>query len=93
MGLNVRWVGSFRECDSNDCNGGGTPREVPNYFKSDLFGSYMLKSTAGTTTIAAGVNNLLNATPPVIYIGAPDSDGATYDFVGRFLYVRLSQLF
>jgi outer membrane receptor protein involved in Fe transport len=93
VGLNVRWVGSFRECDSNDCNGGGTPREVPNYFKSDLFGSYMLKSTAGTTTIAAGVNNLLNATPPVIYIGAPDSDGATYDFVGRFLYVRLSQLF
>ena len=93
MGLNLRWVGSYKECDGNDCNGGGTPRDVKNYFKSDLFGSYMLKSTAGTTTIAAGVNNVFNATPPVIYINAPDSDGSTYDFVGRFLYLRLSQLF
>jgi outer membrane receptor protein involved in Fe transport len=92
-GTNVHWVGTFKECDGGDCNGGAASRDVVNYFKTDLFGSYMFKSAAGTTTLSAGVNNVLDATPPVIYIQAPDSDGSTYDFIGRFVYARISQLF
>ena len=46
------------------------------------------------TTLTLGVDNLLDRSPPMIYGGRDaNSDGATYDFVGRLLYARLSQSF
>jgi len=92
-GFNLHWVGTYKECADSDCNNGGTPRDVVNYFKTDLYGGYTFKTVAGTTTFAVGVNNVMDATPPVVYNSAPDSDGTVYDFVGRFVYARISQLF
>jgi len=94
-GFNVRYVGSFEECPNRDCNhAGGMSREVAAWTKLDLFGSYSVNSKAGKTTLAVGVNNLMNKNPAVIYAGfAGTSDSATYDYMGRFLYARMSQLF
>jgi hypothetical protein len=44
--------------------------------------------------MAIGVNNVVNTNPTVIYSGfAGTSDSTTYDYMGRFAYARLSQLF
>jgi len=38
------------------------------------------------------VNNISNTPPAVIYNGfAATSDAATYDFFGRFVYLRFAQ--
>ena len=103
-GFTLRFVGKYKECKANNCNDAGTATVAPNlvvasrdvdrYFKLDLFGSYEFKSTAGKTSIGLGVNNVLDATPPVVYNAfADNSDSATYDFMGRMVYLRLSQLF
>ena len=48
----------------------------------------------GKTTLQLGVNNVLDAAPPVIYnAAAANSDATTYDFVGRLVYLRLAQRF
>jgi len=61
---------------------------------ADLFAGYMMKSKAGITRLTVGVNNLLDQKPPLIYIGfAGDSDASTYDYMGRYIYARLSQAF
>ncbi len=47
---------------------------------------------AAGTTIAAGVHDLFNTSPPVAYEAfTPTSDPTVCDFIGRFLYVRLTQ--
>jgi len=97
-GFTLRYVGSYRECASNNCNNADNlamaSRDVGRYFKLDLFGGYDFRSRAGKTTLQIGVNNVLDATPPVVYNAiAANSDAATYDFVGRSAYVRLAQLF
>ncbi|MEO7733852.1 MAG: TonB-dependent receptor, partial [Kofleriaceae bacterium] len=93
-GFNVRYVGPFKECDQNNCNGGAASREVASWYKVDLHATYALKTAAGTTSLTAGVNNVLDRDPPLIYIGFQgDSDAATYDYMGRFFYARMTQLF
>ncbi|HET7503868.1 MAG TPA: TonB-dependent receptor [Kofleriaceae bacterium] len=93
-GFNLRFVGTFKECDQNNCNGGALSRDVARWYKLDLFSSYSLKTVAGTTTLSIGVNNVLDRQPSLIYIGFQgDSDAATYDYMGRFFYARMSQLF
>jgi iron complex outermembrane recepter protein len=93
-GFNVRYVGKLKECDQNNCNGGAPSRNIGYWYKVDLYSSYAVKSKAGTTTLSVGVNNLLDRNPPLIYIGfQADSDAPTYDYMGRFFYARLSQLF
>ena len=93
-GLNVKFVGKFKECQNNNCNGGAPSRWVDHWYKLDLFGSYALKSMGGKTSLTVGVNNLLNRNPSLIYIGFQgDSDAATYDYFGRFFYARLAQAF
>jgi iron complex outermembrane receptor protein len=100
-GFNVRYVGSYKECRANDCNTSANldmaSRDVVAWFKTDLFLSYDLKSRAGTSRLAVGVNNLLDSQPPVIYTGpaanAANSDPGTYDYMGRFVYARLTQQF
>ena len=42
----------------------------------------------GRTTLQVGVNNVFDATPPVVYnAAAANSDATTYDFIGRMVYV------
>jgi iron complex outermembrane recepter protein len=97
-GYTLRFVGSYKECAGNDCNSehnlAVASRDVGRYYKLDLFGGYEVRSRAGKTTLQVGVNNLFDATPPVVYnAAAANSDATTYDFVGRMVYLRLSQLF
>jgi iron complex outermembrane recepter protein len=97
-GLAIRYVGSLRECDTNDCNTGDNlavaSRTIDSYVKLDLFASSELRTTAGTTSLQVGVNNLLDAAPPVIYNAfASSADPSGYDFMGRMVYARLSQRF
>jgi len=93
-GFNVQYIGQFEECANKDCNHDQLSRKVDAWAKLDLFGSYTVKSVAGKTTLAVGVNNVMNTNPAVIYAGfAGTSDSSTYDYMGRFLYMRMSQLF
>lgn len=93
-GFNVRYVGPFKECDQNNCNGGAPSRDVARWYKADAYATIAFKTTAGMTTLTFGVNNLLDQNPPLIYIGFQgDSDAATYDYMGRFFYARMSQQF
>jgi outer membrane receptor protein involved in Fe transport len=97
-GFTLRYVGSYKECAGDDCN---TPqnlaaasRDVDRYVKLDLFGGYDLPSFLGKTTLQVGVNNVFDAAPPLVYNApAANSDATTYDFLGRMVYLRMSQLF
>jgi iron complex outermembrane recepter protein len=97
-GFTLRYVGAYQECDGNNCNSdrnlAAESRDVDRYLKLDLFGGYDFRSGLGKTTLQLGINNILDATPPVVYnAAAANSDAATYDFVGRLVYLRLAQLF
>lgn len=93
-GFILRYIGSYKECASDDCNlAGSASREVSQYAKLDLFGTYDF-SWMGKTRLQLGVNNIGNATPPLIYNApANNSDAATYDFMGRMFYVRIAEHF
>jgi outer membrane receptor protein involved in Fe transport len=97
-GFRLRFIGSYKECASNDCNNPdylrSESRDVARYYQLDLFGGYDFGSRAGRSTVQLGVNNLLDAAPPTVYNApAANSDATTYDFIGRLVYVRLSQQF
>jgi len=69
-------------------------REVKSNITADLFASYQIKTAAGTTTGSIGVNNITDQNPPYIDAGfLADSDSNTYDFLGRYFYLRLTQDF
>ena len=102
LSVNSRYVGSYRECasaanqgiirgDGSTCYlGRQFSRRVSASNTWDLQAGYALPSTLGTTTFSAGVNNLFNRPPPVVYASnLPDSDPTAYDFVGRFFYARI----
>jgi len=93
-GFNLHLVGGFLECENNDCSDGSASRDVDPYAKVDVFGSYAFQSTRGQTLVTLGVNNVFDRDPSLIYIGfAGDSDAATYDYLGRFFYARVTQQF
>jgi iron complex outermembrane recepter protein len=93
-GFNLRYVGTFEECEQNNCNADMPARAVEAWLKLDVFGSYTLQSRAGTTSLTVGVNNLLDQNPPSVYGAAfGDYDPTAYDFKGRFFYARMSQQF
>ena len=99
FGLNWKYVGGFRECEDDDCKGlyradvSETPvsRNVSEISTIGLYGSYRLGTRMGATVLTVGVNNVFNQPPAVIFNGfLGTSDASTYDFMGRYLYVRLS---
>lgn len=100
-GFNLRFISGITECVDNNCDTfnihpelSDLKRDVDANLTADLFGSYSLKSSAGLTTLAVGVNNVTDQDPPLIYIGfAGDSDASTYNYMGRFFYARLAQRF
>jgi outer membrane receptor protein involved in Fe transport len=105
-GVNSKFIGEFHECGddtgffaggSTCSSSGGTPqfqRLVPAYITFDVFASYTLRSPVGRTTLGVGVNNVGDHKPAVIYNGfLAASDPTAYDFMGRFVYGRLSHQF
>ena len=99
-GLTWRYVGGFEECEDDDCKGKyrADVEEVPPSRKVDsnstfnLRGSYELVTAFGRSVLTAGVNNLFDQPPAVIFNGfLGTSDASTYDFMGRYLYLRLTQ--
>ena len=94
-GFNIKFIDGFKECNSNNCNDPTNGRrDVGSFAQGDLFLAYGLKSSQGTTMVTAGVNNLTNAQPPIVYNGpALNTDSSAYDFMGRMVYLRLAQQF
>ena len=98
-GLTWEYIGGFVECEDNDCKGlyRSDVVETPAYRDVDansvlgLRGTYRLFSRAGGTVLTLGMNNVFNQPPAVIYNGLlGTSDFSTYDFMGRYLYLRVS---
>jgi iron complex outermembrane recepter protein len=93
-GFNLRFIDSFKECDNDNCNDPTNgSRTVPKYVTADVFVDYTTKTAQGTTRLSVGVNNVANVDPPTIYTPTPNSDPSAYDFMGRYFYVRVGQLF
>jgi len=92
-GVSTRFVNKFVECEDDNCNDPEAPRrDVAMYFTGDVFADYTFKTSQGTSRVSAGINNVMNTDPPVIYANSPNAD-SDYDFMGRYFYLRLSQLF
>ncbi|MCA9555337.1 MAG: TonB-dependent receptor, partial [Myxococcales bacterium] len=92
-GINIRYIGSYMDCDSADCSeeSNFAARDVDSNTTMDLFASYGFSNPAGYTRIQAGINNLADQTPPVIYNGfLAASDASMYDYLGRYFYVGIS---
>jgi outer membrane receptor protein involved in Fe transport len=100
-GVSTKVFSGFKECGNvfGDFSGDGLcyvdttfQRDVKAWSSSDLFVAYNLASFAGKTAVTLGVNNVLDAKPAKIYnTFASATDQYTYDQVGRFFYVRLTQ--
>ncbi|HYV44686.1 MAG TPA: TonB-dependent receptor [Myxococcaceae bacterium] len=109
VGVRGRFVGPFKECADEflQAEGGGgvchldDPKSPPNYSRivdpywtMDANVSWTLNSGLGTSTISAGVNNLLNVEPARVYNGfAANSDTSAYDYMMRYFYARISHKF
>ena len=98
-GVTWQYTGGFRECEDDDCKGlyrddvdtTPTVRDVDANHLFGIQGSYRLFTGAGSSVITAGINNVFNAAPAVIFNGfLGTSDASSYDFLGRYLYIRLS---
>ena len=94
-GGNLRFINGFEECDSDNCNDStNLRRHVKAYATGDLYVDYAFKNPAGIMKVVAGMNNVSNAQPPVIYNGSSiNTDPSAYDFVGRQFYLRISETF
>jgi outer membrane receptor protein involved in Fe transport len=99
-----RYIGPYWECaGSKGTSPGFCYQQVPEnsvhrlvsqYVVFDFFASYSLQSLVGRTTLAFGVNNVLNTNPPRVYDNTfTFSDPTAYDYIGRFVYGRLTQKF
>ena len=67
----------------------------PNHAGVELHGflSYLLKSPFGNTTFSAGIRNILDQNPPLVYNSFLTYADPGYDFVGRFVYGRITHNF
>ncbi|HEY3449810.1 MAG TPA: TonB-dependent receptor [Myxococcales bacterium] len=99
-GIHGRYISSFRECVNNACSvPDGEPepklyRNVADYGALDIYVSYDLKTDFGKTGFLFGVNNLTDVDPPWIFNGQiVKTDPSSYDFLGRYFYLKLSQNF
>lgn len=93
-GLSGRYIGAFKECESTVCSFDSVgARRVDQYLTADGYVSYSLKSMAGNTSVAVGVQNIFDTQPPKIYTAANYSADPDYQYAGRFFYGRLTQSF
>jgi len=100
-GLFARHVGSYRECSNASglssatglcyLQNGHLERTVGAATTLDASVSYKLSSAMGSSGVTLGMTNVFDAKPPAVYnAGSYYSDPNTYDFMGRYLYVRLT---
>jgi outer membrane receptor protein involved in Fe transport len=97
---NARWINGFKECEKNSCqvDNPSAPapifRQVESYYTLDANVAYNLETTAGDSTLQVGVNNLLDRAPAKVFNGfLANSDATTYDYMGRYFYMRLTHSF
>ncbi len=96
--LNVRWLGSYRECEGNACqqvDATAPPprtRDVESWVAADLNVGYKMTHKGGSSSnFALGVNNLFDRAPAYIVNGfSAASDTTAYDYMGRYFYMRMS---
>jgi iron complex outermembrane receptor protein len=96
--LNVRWLGSFRECQGNACQQVDTTappprtRDVESWVAADLNVGYKMSHKGGSkSNFALGVNNLFDRAPAYLVNGfSAASDTSAYDYMGRYFYLRMS---
>jgi iron complex outermembrane receptor protein len=109
VGVRGRFVGPYKECADAflQAEGGGGvchkddpeapdnySRVVSPYYTVDANVSWTLNSGLGTSTLSAGVNNLLNVEPAKVYNGfAANSDTSAYDYMMRYFYARVAHKF
>jgi iron complex outermembrane receptor protein len=93
---NVRFISGFTECENNFCSQlsaepAPRSRQVKDYATLDVSVAYDWRTKPGTATAQFGVNNLFDANPAQVVNGfLTNSDAATYDYMGRYFYLRLS---
>jgi outer membrane receptor protein involved in Fe transport len=103
-GLTGRFISGFKECgDSNgDFAGAGRcyrdatySRTVDAFTSFDVYLSYNFPTSLGRTSLALGVNNVLDTQPPYIYNAFANTTSPNYQdgLLGRFGYLRASQAF
>ncbi len=68
-------------------------RTVSAYYLHDLNLSYALKSSAGKTNIALGIQNLFDGRPPRVYSSFLTYADYDYQFPGRTFFARVTQNF
>ena len=98
VGLAWRYIGGFLECEDDDCKGfyrdevdEPVSRNVDANSTFNLRGSYKVDTNLGESVVTVGINNLLDEPPAVIFNGfLATSDSNSYDFLGRYMYVRLT---
>jgi iron complex outermembrane receptor protein len=100
LGTNVRYVGGFKECNTDYCMNNPDPTpdavyNVPSYTTVNLNGGYTYKSKVGTTSLIVGCQNVADKQPNKLAFGSNPSNSTPYlyDYVGRFFYTRLTQTF
>jgi outer membrane receptor protein involved in Fe transport len=97
----LRWIGSFQECETVCSRPDRAGREqlsrrVSPYATVDLSVAYAIRAgERSTTTVRAGVSNLFDRPPPFIaaFPLEGNSDASTYDYLGRFFFIRASHAF
>ena len=103
-GLRTYYIGGYKECGDADgfFGGGGLcydpshqgERDVSAYNTWDLTLGYSTENAAGRTTISAGVLNLFDQAPAVVYNGfANTTDTFSYDLMLRQFFARLTHQF
>jgi outer membrane receptor protein involved in Fe transport len=105
-GAIARYVGTFRECSTPapDLGSSGglcsvndptvTGRQVGHYITFDAHVGYTVASPLGKTFFNVGVNNVFDQAPPFVYsANLANSDPTAYDFLGRYVYGRVTQNF
>ena len=75
-----------------------TGKEFPHHTVSaqmtfDLFASYLLRSPFGNTIFSAGMRNVFDTSPPLVYNSFLTYADPGYDFAGRFVYGRITHTF
>ncbi len=90
----ARYVGSYEECGDGLCV--ETPRRTRRVSANLVFdaaASYQLRTGAGTTALQAGVRNVFDSPPPMVFTAADNNTDPTYDSAGRYFWGRVVQTF
>src|SRR5262249_30295512 len=84
LGWTARYIGEADVLDED-------PSETPFvHAKGVFYHDLDLSWRQGAVTLSLGVENLADKKPPVLVDGATNTDVATYDVLGRFVFVRLA---